>query len=81
MYVPGCPPRPEMLLNAVVKLQDKIRKEQFVERPRPGESMDDFCRRTGWSSGQTIACMPTLAITEPQRKEPLVQALGSVEAK
>ncbi|MEO5873490.1 MAG: NADH-quinone oxidoreductase subunit B family protein [Streptosporangiaceae bacterium] len=25
MYVPGCPPRPEMLLDAIVKLHDKIR--------------------------------------------------------
>jgi NADH-quinone oxidoreductase subunit B len=24
IYLPGCPPRPEMLLDAVVKLQDKI---------------------------------------------------------
>jgi NADH-quinone oxidoreductase subunit B len=24
IYLPGCPPRPEMLLDAIVKLQDKI---------------------------------------------------------
>jgi NADH-quinone oxidoreductase subunit B len=81
MYVPGCPPRPEMLLDAVVKLQEKIRNEQFVERPRRGESMEDFCRRTGWSGGQTIESMPTPAVTQPQRKEQGVQALRSVEPK
>jgi NADH-quinone oxidoreductase subunit B len=27
MYVPGCPPRPEMLLDAIVKLHDRIRRE------------------------------------------------------
>ena len=48
MYVPGCPPRPEMLMDGIIKLHDKIRNEQFVERPRKGESMEEFRRRTGW---------------------------------
>ena len=48
MYVPGCPPRPEMLMDGILKLQDKVKSEQFVERPKPGESMEDFRRRTGW---------------------------------
>src|SRR5687768_17170457 len=49
MYVPGCPPRPEMLMDGILKLHEKIRNEQFVERPRKGESMEDFRRRTGWT--------------------------------
>jgi NADH-quinone oxidoreductase subunit B len=48
MYVPGCPPRPEMLMDGILKLHEKIRQGQFVERPRKGESMEDFRRRTGW---------------------------------
>jgi NADH-quinone oxidoreductase subunit B len=27
MYLPGCPPRPEMLLDAILKLHDKIMHE------------------------------------------------------
>jgi NADH-quinone oxidoreductase subunit B len=27
MYLPGCPPRPEMLLDAILKLHDKIMDE------------------------------------------------------
>ena len=56
MYVPGCPPRPEMLLDGILKLHEKVRQSQLVERPRKGESVEDFRRRTGWS-GPEIAEM------------------------
>jgi NADH-quinone oxidoreductase subunit B len=31
-YVPGCPPRPEQLMDAIVKLHEKIRNEPLVKR-------------------------------------------------
>ncbi len=33
VYIPGCPPRPEMLIHAIMMLQDKVMKESFRDRP------------------------------------------------
>src|SRR5258708_7187856 len=32
VYIPGCPPRPEMLIHAVMMLQDKVMKETIRDR-------------------------------------------------
>ena len=32
MYLPGCPPRPEMLLDGILKLHAKIQGETFAEQ-------------------------------------------------
>jgi NADH-quinone oxidoreductase subunit B len=34
MYLPGCPPRPEMLLDAILKLHDKVQHEPLGEKRR-----------------------------------------------
>jgi NADH-quinone oxidoreductase subunit B len=37
MYLPGCPPRPEMLLDAILKLHDKIMDEPLGVNSRRRE--------------------------------------------
>jgi NADH-quinone oxidoreductase subunit B len=34
MYLPGCPPRPEMLIDAILRLHDKIMAEPLGDRRR-----------------------------------------------
>ncbi len=32
MYIPGCPPRPEQLIEGILKLHAKVEKERLVDR-------------------------------------------------
>ena len=34
IYIPGCPPRPEQLIEGIMKLHEKVMKESLKKRPQ-----------------------------------------------
>ncbi len=84
IYVPGCPPRPEALLEGIVLLQQRIRNEDMAAKWRGDRDDDGAFLRDDPESAIAVEWEPgesTHGISEPivDRPEPIVVGGGPIE--
>jgi NADH-quinone oxidoreductase subunit B len=65
MYLPGCPPRPEMLIDAILKLREKILHQPLGEG---GRKMHEQRRERGELPVVAPGAMPSSYRSDPLRR-------------
>jgi NADH-quinone oxidoreductase subunit B len=72
MYLPGCPPRPEMLIDAILKLREKIMQEPLGAN---GRKMLEARRVAGKISAVAPGAMPSSYRSDKARAAEWTQAV------
>jgi NADH-quinone oxidoreductase subunit B len=76
VYIPGCPPRPEMLIHAVMMLQDKVMKESVRERRDAPEPESRAAITPG-----TLPVTDGSTLRQPESAEPRPYTIASTHEK
>nr|AEQ37117.1 NADH dehydrogenase subunit K [Ginkgo biloba] len=54
VYLPGCPPKPEVIIDAITKLREKIAREIYEDRTEPQQVKRYFARNHRFCVGHSI---------------------------
>src|SRR5215831_3469087 len=65
MYLPGCPPRPEMLIDAILKLREKIMHQPLGPN---GRKMLEARKARGQAPVVAAGSMPSSYRSDPERR-------------
>ena len=76
VYIPGCPPRPEMLIHAVIMLQEKVMKESVRDRR---DSQEDESRDA--ITPGTLPVTDGSTLDQPERVQPQPYTIASTHEK
>jgi len=68
VYLPGCPPRPEAIMDALIKLRKKISNESMQERPRTEQIHRYYSRMHGMKVVKPIN--DGVYLDAPERQSP-----------
>jgi NADH-quinone oxidoreductase subunit B len=76
VYIPGCPPRPEMLIHAVIMLQEKVMKESVRDRR---DAQEDEAREA--ITPGTLPVTDGSSLDQPERIQPQPYTIASTHEK